>query len=110
MTGVTPEQAAQRMTAEGASGVGANCGVGIMEAAAVCRRMRAVTTLPLWIKPNAGLPEFEDGRVVYRCGAADFAARIPDLISAGAKVVGGCCGTGPEFIRAAARTLATLCA
>ncbi len=110
MTGVTPEQAAERMTAEGASGVGANCGVGIVEAVAVCRRMRAATTLPLWIKPNAGLPEFVDGRVIYRCEPAGFAARIPDLISSGAKVVGGCCGTGPEFIRAAARTLATLCA
>jgi methionine synthase I (cobalamin-dependent) len=103
------EQAARRMTEEGASGVGANCGVGIVEAAPVCRRMRAVTTLPLWMKPNAGLPELKDGELTYRVGPEQFASHIPALVGAGANVVGGCCGSGPDFIRAAARALAELC-
>jgi methionine synthase I (cobalamin-dependent) len=64
MTGVTPEQAARRMTEEGATGVGANCGVGIVESVPVCRRFRAATGLPLWIKPNAGLPSVENGEAV----------------------------------------------
>jgi methionine synthase I (cobalamin-dependent) len=109
MTGVTPEHAARRMTEEGASGVGANCGVGIAEAAPICRRMRAATALPLWMKPNAGIPELEDGRLTYRVGPEQFASHIPALVGAGANVVGGCCGAGPDFIRAAARALADLC-
>ena len=110
MMGVTPEQAAQRMTDEGASGIGANCGVGIAEYVPVCRRLRAATPLPLWIKPNAGLPEMVDGRPEYRTSPERFASLVPALVEAGATFVGGCCGTGPEFIRAAARALAGLCA
>jgi len=110
MMGVTPEQAAQRMTDEGASSVGANCGVGIAEYVPVCRRLRAATPLPLWIKPNAGLPEMVDGRPEYRTTPERFASLVPALVQAGATFVGGCCGTGPEFIRAAASALAGLCA
>ncbi len=110
MTGATPEQAARRMTEEGASGVGANCGVGIVEALPVCRRLRAATSLPLWIKPNAGIPVLESGRITYRFSADEFASHIPALVAAGAGVVGGCCGAGPDFIRASARELKTICA
>ena len=106
MMGVTPEQAARRMTGDGAAGVGANCGVGIAEYVPICRRMRAATPLPLWIKPNAGMPELVDGQPVYRSSAGQFAAQVPALVEAGANIVGGCCGAGPEFIRAAARVLA----
>ena len=109
MTGVTPERAAARMAAEGAAGVGANCGVGIVEAIPICARMRAACSLPLWIKPNAGIPEFIDGRVVYKCDPESFAARVPDLVAAGAGVVGGCCGAGPAFIRRAALALEPVC-
>jgi methionine synthase I (cobalamin-dependent) len=108
MTGVTPEQAARRMTEAGADGVGANCGVGIAEYVPICRRLRAATALPLWIKPNAGLPELEGGRPVYRTGPEQFASFIPALIQAGANFIGGCCGTDPEFIRASARAMAGL--
>jgi methionine synthase I (cobalamin-dependent) len=110
MMGVTPEQAARRMTAEGAAGVGANCGVGISECVPICRRLRAATPLPLWIKPNAGIPELVDGQPAYRFSAGQFAAQVPALVEAGANIVGGCCGAGPEFIRAAARVLAKPCA
>jgi methionine synthase I (cobalamin-dependent) len=109
MTGATPEQAALRMAAEGAGGVGANCGVGIAEYVPICRRLRAATSLPLWIKPNAGLPEMENGRTVYRTSPEQFASYIPALVQAGANFVGGCCGTDPDFIRAGARAMASLC-
>jgi len=110
MTGVTPEAAARRMTEEGADAIGANCGVGIAEYVAICRRLRAATTLPVWIKANAGLPEMIEGRTEYRTGPAQFASHIPALIREGANFVGGCCGTSPEFIRAAAGALAEACA
>ncbi len=109
MMGVTPEQAARRMTDEGAACVGANCGVGIAEYVPVCARLRAATPLPLWIKPNAGLPEMVEGRPAYRTSPERFASFVPALVEAGAAFVGGCCGTSPEFIRAAARALAGLC-
>ncbi len=105
MTGLTAERAAQAMTEAGASAVGANCGVGIEQAAVLCRRMRAATDLPLWMKPNAGMPEVADGAVVYRVSPDEFASSVPLLREAGATFIGGCCGTNPDFIRAAAAAL-----
>ncbi len=100
MMGVTPEQAAQRLTSAGADVVGANCGQGIESYVDICRRMRAVTDKPIWIKANAGIPEIIDGQVVYQATAEQFAAHAPALLAAGAQFIGGCCGTAPDFIRA----------
>ncbi|RQW08338.1 MAG: hypothetical protein EH225_00370, partial [Calditrichaeota bacterium] len=63
------------------------------------------TELPIWIKANAGMPILEDGRAVYQTGPDAFARHIPPLVAAGATFVGGCCGTGPEYIRAIRRIL-----
>jgi 5-methyltetrahydrofolate--homocysteine methyltransferase len=106
MMGVTPEQAAERLTAAGADVVGANCGHGIAGLVEVCRRMHAATDRPIWIKANAGLPEVVEGTVVYRQTAAEFASYLPRLVESGALLVGGCCGTTPEFIRAVADEVA----
>jgi methionine synthase I (cobalamin-dependent) len=100
MMGVTPEQAAVGLTEAGADVIGANCGQSIEGYVSICRRLRAATDRPLWIKPNAGLPELVDGRTVYRTSPDEFAGHVPALIEAGATFVGGCCGTTPEFIRA----------
>lgn len=100
MMGVTPEQAAQRLTSAGADVVGANCGQGIESYVDICRRMRTVTDKPLWIKANAGIPEVIDGEVVYQTTPEQFAAFAPALLAAGAQFIGGCCGTAPEFISA----------
>ena len=100
MMGATPEQAAERLTVAGADVVGANCGQGIAGYVDICRRMRTATDLPLWIKANAGTPEIVDGNVVYRTTPQEFASHIPTLIEAGAQFVGGCCGTGPDYIGA----------
>ncbi len=102
MTGVTPEQAAAAMAAEGAAAVGANCGAGPEAFAAICRRFRAACALPLWIKPNAGLPVFEAGQIAYRTTPRQFAAHVPEWVEAGASFIGGCCGAGPAFIQAMA--------
>jgi methionine synthase I (cobalamin-dependent) len=100
MMGVTPEQAAQELTAAGAEVIGANCGQGIATYVSICRRLHAATDRPVWIKPNAGLPELIEGRSVYRTSPAQFAGYVPGLLEAGASFIGGCCGTAPEFIRA----------
>ena len=105
MNGTTPEQAAEGLAAAGADVIGANCGQGIAGFVPICARLRAVTTKPLWMKANAGLPEMENGRVVYRTNPAAFAEIIPQLVAAGANFVGGCCGTSPDFIEAVVRKL-----
>ena len=105
MMGVRPEDAAREMEAAGASAVGANCGRGIADYIEICSRIRAATFLPVWMKPNAGLPEIVDGNAVYQTSAAAFAARVPDLVRAGATFVGGCCGSNPEFIAECAKVL-----
>ncbi len=108
MMGATPEQVAKAMTEAGADAVGANCGAGMEHFLPVCRRMREATSLPLWMKPNAGLPVVEDGKTVYRTTPEEFAARVPELVEAGASFIGGCCGTRPAFIRLVAARLAGL--
>ncbi len=100
MMGVTPEQQAAAAVEAGADIVGANCGQGIEGYIPLAARLKAACDLPVWIKPNAGLPEMVDGKPVYRMTPATFAAETKRLIEAGADLVGGCCGTTPEFIRA----------
>lgn len=104
--GVTPEQAVKRLTEAGVAAIGANCGEGPEAMLPLCRRLRAATDLPLWIKPNAGRPQLVQGRAVYGASATEtFAEQILALVNAGANYVGGCCGTGPAFIRALSHTL-----
>jgi methionine synthase I (cobalamin-dependent) len=105
LMGTTPEVAARRLTDAGADVVGANCGQGIEGFLPLCRRLRAATDRPLWIKANAGLPIWVDGRAEYTMTPVQFAGFAPALIEAGAQFLGGCCGTRPEFIRALAHRL-----
>ena len=100
MMGTAPEEAAQVLSAAGADVIGANCGHGIAGFIPICRRLRAATSLPVWIKPNAGLPEIVGGRAVYRTAPESFANHARALIDAGASFIGGCCGTSPKFIKA----------
>lgn len=109
MMGTMPEEAARELSAAGADVIGANCGQGAEGYVAICKRLRAATGLPIWIKPNAGLPEVSDGRLHYRETPQSFAAHALALVEAGASFVGGCCGTTPEFIRELAARLGTGC-
>jgi 5-methyltetrahydrofolate--homocysteine methyltransferase len=99
MMGTTPEDAAKAIEQAGADVVGANCGIGIEAYVPICARLHQATTLPLWIKPNAGLPEMVGEQVVYRQTPKEFAHHAVALLTAGASFIGGCCGTTPEFIR-----------
>jgi 5-methyltetrahydrofolate--homocysteine methyltransferase len=100
MMGVRPEQAAAELERAGANILGANCGAGIDIMIELMGLMRSATTLPLWCKPNAGLPELVHGKTVYRETPEMMASKLKDLVRAGAKIVGGCCGTTPCHIRA----------
>jgi methionine synthase I (cobalamin-dependent) len=104
--GVSPEQSAEALAAAGAGVIGTNCGNGPAELRPVCDRLRAATGLPLWVKPNAGRPQVENGATVYPTTPEEFAAQALELAAAGANFIGGCCGTGPAFIRALAAAIA----
>ncbi|HDP23963.1 MAG TPA: methionine synthase [Deltaproteobacteria bacterium] len=108
MMGNTPEDAVEVLSGVGVDGIGANCGQGIEGFIPICRRMRAATDLPIWMKANAGLPERVDGQIVYRTTPEEYAAYIPELVRSGATFVGGCCGTDEAFIRAMGTALRTL--
>lgn len=99
MMGNSPEEIATELTNEGADVIGANCGQGIEGFTNICKRIKASTSLPVWIKPNAGLPELKGGKTVYATSAEDFAEFIPGMLDSGADFIGGCCGTNPGFIK-----------
>ena len=98
--GVKPEDAARELDAAGADVVGANCGSGIDHMVEVARLLRSGTARPLWVKPNAGIPELIGGKTVFRETPDEMASRVGELIEAGANIIGGCCGTTPEHILA----------
>jgi 5-methyltetrahydrofolate--homocysteine methyltransferase len=99
MMGVTPARAAEELQAAGADIVGTNCGCGIENAIEVVRQMHGATDRPIWAKPNAGLPILASGRTVFRQPAEEMVTYVPALIEAGARFIGGCCGTTPTHIR-----------
>ncbi len=94
--GVTPADMVKEFTSR-ANLIGANCGSGIVQMLEMVELFKPFKNI--WIKPNAGSPELKDGEVFYRQSAAEMAGYVPQLRKAGAKVIGGCCGTTPEFIK-----------
>ena len=99
------EQIVEKLEPLGAAAFGANCGVGPDVAVGLAKRYREVWAGPLWIKPNAGVPELIEGETVFSAGPEEFAEQIPPIIDAGANFIGGCCGSTPEHIRAVAEIL-----
>lgn len=90
----------------GAAAVGLNCSVGPDQLEAVVANMKKVAQVPIIAKPNAGMPVInEKGEASYSMNAQDFARYTRKLVEAGAGIVGGCCGTTPEYIRELARVL-----
>lgn len=90
----------------GASAAGVNCSCGPEQLVSLVRNMKAVARIPLLVKPNAGMPAIsDDGEAVYPMTATEFAAHMQVLLEAGAHLIGGCCGTTPEFIAEMKREL-----
>ena len=102
MMGVTPERAAEFAGERGADIIALNCGTGMdmRGAAMVARQYRASCQLPVMVQPNAGLPVLENMKAVYKQLPADMAAGVPEVIAAGANIIGSCCGSTPEHTRA----------
>ncbi|MCL5103088.1 MAG: homocysteine S-methyltransferase family protein [Armatimonadetes bacterium] len=103
MMGVTPGDAALAVVEAGADIIGANCGNGIENMIEITRQIRAAApNTPILIQANAGVPVLEGGRTIFKATPEEMAAHVPELIEAGANIVGGCCGTTPEHIAAIA--------
>lgn len=103
--GLSVEEAVRLLAAESPAALGANCGAGPRELLAVLRRMASVTDRPLSAFPNSGFPERVDGRTLYLATPDYFATLGRDMADTGAGLIGGCCGTGPEHVRALATML-----
>jgi len=106
--GVAVETVSRRLEQAGAAVVGINCGSGPREALALVERLASTSELPLSAFPNAGFPDYLNGRYMYLAAPEYFAERGRELVAAGANLLGGCCGTGPEHIRALSAALAGL--
>ena len=103
MMGVKPEQFVQTIGAFGISMLGINCGRSLEENLNVLKSVRAATNLPIWFKPNAGLPSVDDqGNSIYSISPDDMGEQAKLWIEAGANVIGGCCGTSPAHLKAIA--------
>ena len=98
MTGTPPDAAVTLLESLRVDALGINCSLAPAQMEGIVRRMYEVSSLPVVAKPNAGLPQEVDGETVYSLGAEDFARDMAMLHSAGARVVGGCCGTTPQYI------------
>lgn len=105
MMGVTPEQFATAAVAAGAHIVGANCGLGPEHLLNVIKRIRLAVNVPLIAMPNAGMPIFQDGKTLFPATPEEMATYIPSFLEAGARIIGGCCGTTPTHIAAMASAL-----
>ena len=103
--GSSVEQAAAGLEQAGADAVGSNCGNGVDNMVAIAREFSRHSSLPLVIQSNAGLPENRDGKVVYPESPDFMAQALRALAGIGVAVVGGCCGTTPEHIRAIAASV-----
>ncbi len=105
VTGATPEVMAALLESMGADAIGVNCSFGPDKTMPVINKLLNATKLPLIMKPNAGLPEFSDGKTIYTLSAEEFAAVMSDAADKGISIIGGCCGTTPEFIKETAKAL-----
>ncbi len=100
MTGASPEAMIAMLEGMGADAIGVNCSFGPDKLEATVRKYIERASVPVLLKPNAGLPRSEGGRTVYDITPNDFAEKVAELVRDGVSLAGGCCGTTPEHIKA----------
>ena len=98
LTGADVECVAAILEGLHVDALGLNCGFGPDKMLPFVKRLAAVTSLPIAVKPNAGLPKVEGGKTIFTVGPDEFASDVIELVKAGASIVGGCCGTTPAHI------------
>ncbi len=109
MMGVSPTDALEAVREFGLAAFGANCGRSLADTDAIVDELLAVAEgLPVWVKPNAGVPRIVGDAVVYDAGPADLAAHAKRYAAQGARIVGGCCGSTPAHVEAISRAIREL--
>lgn len=99
VTGASPEIMAALLEGMGADAIGVNCSFGPAQTLPIVKKLLDSTSLPVIMKPNAGLPEFREGKTVYSLSPEEFSETVKDAVEQGVRIIGGCCGTTPDFIR-----------
>ncbi len=106
MMGLTPTQVVDAFAPLGIAAIGANCGKSLADTDLIVDELAAAAgALPLWVKPNAGVPRMVGDSVIYDAGPDDLATHVRGYVDRGARIVGGCCGSTPAHIAAIARVL-----
>ena len=100
MTGASPASMVAMLEGMGADAIGANCSLGPRQLAPIIEEILKYASVPVLLKPNAGLPEVQNGKTVYDITPLEFADEVVSLMAKGASIAGGCCGTTPEYISA----------
>lgn len=100
MTGASPAAMVALLEGMGATAIGANCSLGPKQLTKVAEELLENASVPVILKPNAGLPEIKDGKTKFNVTPEEFAEDVTKLIKKGLRVVGGCCGTTPDYIKA----------
>ena len=99
LSGSTPETMVAMLEGLGVSAIGVNCSLGPLEMKETVRRLCQAASVPVLVKPNAGLPKVLDGKTVFDVGPDDFVKAMIEISEYGPAILGGCCGTTPEYIR-----------
>ena len=101
MMGVDPNQFAEKIMPLGVAALGINCGKSLEDNLEALNELSQVTYLPIWFKPNAGLPKIDaEGNTSYDVSPEDMASHVSKWIENGARIIGGCCGTTPQHLKA----------
>ena len=108
MTGADPAAMVAMLEGLGADAIGVNCSLGPKALSGVVEKYLEYSSVPVLLKPNAGLPRAIDGKTVYDVSAEEFSEEVCALIRKGVRIAGGCCGTTPEYIRATVNASADL--
>jgi len=99
MTGASPKSMVALSEGMGADAIGLNCSLGPKDLSLVTREYLKYASVPVILKPNAGLPKVVNGETVYDVSAEEFSDEVKTLVNEGVRIVGGCCGTTPEYIK-----------
>ncbi|MBQ3074477.1 MAG: dihydropteroate synthase, partial [Clostridia bacterium] len=105
MTGATPAAMVAMLEGMGADAIGANCSLGPKQLKSVAKELLEAASIPVLLKPNAGLPKVVDGKTVFDVDAEEFAAELSDIVKDGIRIAGGCCGTTPNYIQALSKAI-----
>ena len=102
MTGASPSSMVAMLEGMGADAIGVNCSLGPKQLFPIVDEYLKYASVPVLVKPNAGLPRIENGRTVYDVLPDEFSDDVAEFIRRGVRIAGGCCGTSPKFIKAVA--------